>query len=85
MPSVEERLAAIEVNTVRIIKLLDGNGQPGILTEFVRMDERLAAFEKKEEQRMRAGIAGGIVGATSGTGLFSGIVILLQRLGVIQI
>ena len=85
MPTNEERLSTIEANTTRILKILDGNGQPGIITELARMDTRMGYIEQKAESGARSGMVGGVSGSAATAVLFSSLAIILQKLGVLEI
>lgn len=75
MPTDVERLAAIESKTDRIIMMLDGNGQPGLITRVAKIEERI-------NMTNRAGLYGGIGGGAAGTGVLGIILLILDRFGV---
>ena len=75
MPTDVERLAAIESKTDRIIMMLDGNGQPGLITRVAKIEERI-------NMTSRAGLYGGIGGGAAGTGVLGLVLLILDKLGV---
>lgn len=85
MVSVEERLATIEANTLRILKFLDGNGQPGLVTRIAKIEEKLVVVESEAAAKNRNGLVGGVTGSAATASLFSAAAIILQKLGVIQV
>ena len=85
LPTNEERLATIEANTARILKILDGNGQPGVVAELARIDTRMGYIEQKADSRARTGVVGGVTGSVTTATLFSSLAIILQKLGVLSV
>lgn len=86
MPTDGERLAAIEVNTLRILKVLDGNGQPGLIPRFASLEtlveEQAEDIKELRAQPRRGGVAGGVAGGSLTAGLGGAILLVLQRMGV---
>lgn len=86
--TVEERLARIEANTDRILRALDGNGQPGIIVKTAQLQEQVDSLEmglkEIKEQKTRSGLAGGIAGGSLAS--IGGLVaFVLDKLGIINI
>lgn len=86
MSTTEERLATIEANTERILRALDGNGQPGLIPRMAQLETlslvHTEDIKDLQQRPNRSGAVGGAVGGTFVTGLGGGILLLLQRLGV---
>lgn len=75
-----EMLAVVYDRTERILRLLDGNGQQGLLQDFADLESRVALIESEDKDAANLGRRGA-VGATTGgvLGVIAAIVVAVRE------